>query len=121
MFELSESICPNMYKLSSATSPRRNFFYTVPPFLSHIFRNKPFRCVITQVEIQAVYVTTLEILDLSANHRNTWIRRLYWDGAYIHARAKASDAVRNPYVQSFVRLLLFGLNFTQRLITASIP
>ena len=45
-----------------------------------------------------------------------WTGRLYWDGAYIHARAKAGDAVRNPYVQSFVKPLLVrvGLNFTQK-------
>ena len=35
-----------------------------------------------------------------------WAGRLSCYGAYTHARAEAGDAIRNPYVQSFVKLLV---------------
>lgn len=35
-----------------------------------------------------------------------WTGMLYCYGAYTHAPAKAGDAIRNPYVQSFVKLLV---------------
>ena len=35
-----------------------------------------------------------------------WTGRLYWNGVWIHAQAKADEAVRNPYAHAFVKLLL---------------
>ena len=35
-----------------------------------------------------------------------WTGRLHWEGVWIHARAKVTEAVRNPYAHAFVKLLL---------------